>query len=73
MNDGNVQFIGYYTAFDITADDDDIYYMAGDGTLKHTAKARTLKACRAYFRFEEAAQARDNRARIFGDWDDADW
>ena len=25
------------------------------------------------FRFEEAAQARDIRARIFGDWDDADW
>jgi len=32
-----------------------------------------MKACRAYFRFEEAVQARDIRARIFGGWDDADW
>ena len=55
----NVHFIGYYDAFGISASDDDIYYMGAGSTLKHTAKARTLKACRAYFRFEEAAQARD--------------
>ena len=56
----NVHFIGYYDAFGITADNTDIYYMGTGSTLKHTAKPRTLKACRAYFRFTpEAAQARD--------------
>ena len=59
LANGHVQFIGYYNAFDISASDDDIYYMGAGSTLKHTAKPRTLKACRAYFRFEEAAQARD--------------
>lgn len=58
--DGNVKFIGYYNAFDInTPDNDDIYYMTADNTLIHTGKARTLKACRAYFQFTEAATARD--------------
>ena len=56
--DGNVQFTGYYDAFGITAADDDIYYMTADNTLKFTAKDRTLKAMRAYFRFSEAAAAR---------------
>ena len=57
--DGNVKFIGYYDAFTInTPDNDDIYYMTADNTLKHTAKERTLKACRAYFQFSEAAAAR---------------
>ena len=51
---GNVQFTGYYDAFGITADDTDIYYMGTGSTLKHTAKPRTLKACRAYFRFTPA-------------------
>ena len=51
--DGHVKFIGYYDAFNITADDDDIYYMTAGNTLKHTGKTRTLKACRAYFQFSE--------------------
>ncbi len=58
MANGNVQFTGYYDAFDITANDADIYYMTANNTLKHTAKTRTLKACRAYFRFTEAAAER---------------
>ena len=52
--DGHVKFIGYYDAFGInTPANDDIYYMTADNTLKHTGKARTLKACRAYFQFSE--------------------
>ena len=51
--DGHVKFIGYYDAFDITAANDDIYYMTAGSTLKHTAKDRTLLACRAYFQFSE--------------------
>ena len=59
MANGNVKFIGYYDAFSInTPANDDIYYMTTDNTLKHTAKQRTLKACRAYFQFTEAAAAR---------------
>ena len=57
--DGNVKFIGYYDAFDIDASDDDIYYMTTGSVLKHTGKARTLKACRAYFQLSEAAAARE--------------
>ena len=56
--DGHVKFIGYYSAFDIDEYDTDIYYMTAGDTLKHTGKERTLKACRAYFQFSEAAQAR---------------
>ena len=56
--DGHVKFIGYYDAFNITTDDDDIYYMTAGNTLKHTGKARTLKACRAYFQFSAAATSR---------------
>ena len=48
---GHVKFIGYYDTFDITADNDDIYYMTSDNTLKYTTKQRTMKACRAYFQF----------------------
>jgi len=50
-----VKFIGYYDAFPITAADDNIYYMTSGNTLKHTAKDRTLKSCRAYFDFTESA------------------
>ncbi|MBO4800403.1 MAG: leucine-rich repeat protein [Bacteroidaceae bacterium] len=57
--DGHVKFIGYYNPFTIdTPANDDIYYMTADNTLKHTGKQRTLKACRAYFQFSEAAAAR---------------
>ncbi len=52
-----VKFIGYYDAFGIDADDENIYYMTASNELKHTGKARTLKACRAYFEFSEAATA----------------
>ena len=55
---GNVKFIGYYNAFDITPDDTDIYYMTAGSTLKHTGKPRTLKACRAYFQFSAEAMKR---------------
>ncbi len=51
MAEGNVKFIGYYDAFNITPANDDIYYLTAGNLLKHTAKARTLKACRAYFQF----------------------
>lgn len=51
---GEVKFIGYYDAFDITTPaNDDIYYMKADNTLAHTGKPRTLKAFRAYFQFGE--------------------
>ena len=58
MADGHVKFIGYYDAFPITAANDDIYYMTSGSTLKHTGTDRTLKSCRAYFQFTEAAAAR---------------
>ena len=51
--DGKVKFIGYYDAFDVTPQDDDIYYMTPGSMLKHTALTRTLKACRAYFQFSD--------------------
>ena len=54
----NVQFIGYYDAFYIDESNEDIYYLTSGNTFKHTASERTLNACRAYFRFSEAAQAR---------------
>ena len=57
--DGNVKFIGYYDAFDIdTPDNDDIYYLTVGNELRHTAQARTLKACRAYFQFSAEAATR---------------
>ena len=59
LANGHVRFIGYYDAFDITANNADIYYMGTGSTLKHTAKPRTLKACRAYFRFTPEALSRD--------------
>ena len=55
---GNVKFIGYYDAFDITPANTDIYYMTAENKLKYTGINRTLKACRAYFQFSEAAAAR---------------
>lgn len=53
-----VKFIGYYDAFPITAADTDIYYMTGNNELKHTGVDRTLKACRAYFQFDDGNPAR---------------
>ena len=55
---GQVQFIGYYDAFDINATNTDIYYMTAGNTLRHTGVDRTLKACRAYFQFTEPSSAR---------------
>ena len=51
--DGKVKFIGYYDAFDVTPQDDDIYYMTPGNMLRPTAVTRTLKACRAYFHFSD--------------------
>ena len=66
--DGKVNFVGYYNAFNITADDTDIYYMKGDNTLTHTAKPRTLKAFRTYFQFsEDLASGVDSFSLDFGD------
>jgi M6 family metalloprotease-like protein len=59
LADGHVQFIGYYDAFPITAADENIYYMTTGSLLKHTAKNRTLKACRAYFLFSENYAGRE--------------
>ena len=56
--DGNVKFIGYYDAFNISANNADIYYMTADNALKRTGKDRKLNAFRAYFKFTEAAAAR---------------
>ena len=50
---GHIQFIGYYDAFNITPDDTDIYYLTSGSQLKCTGTSRTLKSCRAYFRFTE--------------------
>ncbi len=54
----HVWFCGYYNAFNITPDYTNYYYMTAGSTLKHTGIDRTLNACRAYFRFTEAAAAR---------------
>ena len=56
--EGQVQFIGYYDAFDISYNNTDIYYMTAGNTLRHTGVPRTLKACRAYFKFGEPNSAR---------------
>ena len=56
--DGHVWFIGYYDAFTITPSDDYIYYMTAGNQLKHTAKERVLKACRAYFQFSDEAKSK---------------
>ena len=56
FEDGNVKFIGYYDAF--TANDESIYYMTADNTLKYSNQPRTLKSCRAYFKFTEASTGR---------------
>ncbi|MCR4809413.1 MAG: fibronectin type III domain-containing protein [Prevotella sp.] len=64
---GSVKFIGYYDAFNITPDDDDIYYMGSDSSLKHTAVNRTLKSLRAYFQFTGAATLARDFTLNFGD------
>ena len=66
---GQVQFIGYYGAFDINATNTDIYYMTAGNTLRHTGIDRTLKACRAYFQFTEPAEPNSARSIVlnFGD------
>lgn len=66
---GEVKFIGYYDAFDITTPaNDDIYYMKANNTLAHTGKPRTLKAFRAYFQFgENVIQSARTFVLDFGD------
>lgn len=63
--DGCVKFIGYYDAFNITAANDDIYYMTGNNELKPTAKDRTLKAFRTYFQFKENNGGSSSDAKTF--------
>lgn len=63
--DGCVKFIGYYDAFNITAANDDIYYMTGNNELKHTAKDRTMKAFRTYFQFKENNGGSSSEAKTF--------
>ena len=63
--DGCVKFIGYYDAFNITAANDDIYYMTGNNELKHTAKDRTLKAFRTFFQFKENNGGSSSDAKTF--------
>ena len=69
LDGGNVMFIGYYDAMTInTPANDDIYYMTAANTLKHTGKQRTLKACRAYFKFSNEAVSGSRRIVLdFGD------
>lgn len=59
LDGGNVKFIGYYDAFPITSANDDIYYMTVGNVLRHTGVARTLNACRAYFKFANPSAARE--------------
>lgn len=59
LDGGNVKFIGYYDAFPITSANDDIYYMTVGNVLRHTGVARTLNACRAYFKFANPSSARE--------------
>ena len=65
--DYQVQFIGYYDAFNITSEDEDIFYMTAGNELKHTGQNRTLKSCRAYFQFSEEAQKARQFVLNFGD------
>ena len=64
---GQVNFIGYYNAFEITSDDADIYYMTGNNELKYTGINRWLKACRAYFKFSGEATGARQFILNFGD------
>ena len=69
--DYQVQFIGYYDAFNITSEDVDIFYMTAGNELKATGKNRTLKSCRAYFQFSEEAQKARQFVLNFGDGSEA--
>ena len=62
-----VQFIGYYDAFDIDETDTDIFYMTADNKLKTTGVERTLKSCRAYFKFTGDAITARSFTLDFGD------
>jgi surface protein len=69
--DTHVKFIGYYDTFTVGPDDDPaVYYLTAGNMLKHTAKERTLKACRAYFLFTPGDDAGTNKLAFdidFGD------
>lgn len=69
--DYQVQFIGYYDAFNITPEDEDIFYMTAGSELKHTGQNRTLKSCRAYFQFSEEALKARQFVLNFGDGNEA--
>ena len=55
VSEAAVEFIGYCSAKLITPANPEIYYMTSGNTLKHTGVNRTLRACRAYFRFTDEA------------------
>ncbi len=65
--DGKVKFIGYYDAFDVTPQDEDIYYMTPGNMLRPTAVTCTLKACRAYFQFSDNGMKAREFILNFGD------
>ena len=49
-DDKNVKFVGQYSPFDITdANKNEILYVASGNKIGYSAKARTLKSCRAHF------------------------
>ncbi len=59
--DGNVNFIGYYDAFNITPNDNPlVYYLDANNKLRYTTKERTLNACRAYFTFKSPEASANN-------------
>ena len=64
-DDGNIfmEFKGYYDAFDVQANNKNIWYLTSGNKLKYTAENRTLKACRAYFWFDDVFFS--NTARSF--------
>ena len=71
--DGNLSFVGYYDAWDITPEENsDIWYLKADNTLTHTGKPRTLKAFRTYFVIsEDLSSGVDSFSLDFGDGETA--
>ena len=55
----------------IGATDTNIFYMTSDNQLKYTASDRTLKSCRAYFRFSDATPKARTFTLNFGDGSEA--
>ena len=62
-----VKFVGYYDAFDVAANNQNIYYMTADNKLKYTTVDRTLKSLRAYFDFSGVPTSAREFILDFGD------